>query len=108
MVFGVDTELLFTVATKAGKWYRGVLEAAERFMVKWHEKEAQLSRQRRASAVGGAQGNGGRGGNRKSGRKPDQENGGREGKRRSRRETAVVDDSRKETADKVATHQADY
>ena len=43
------------------KWYPGVLEAAERFMVKWHEDEAQLSRQRRASAVGGAQGNGGRG-----------------------------------------------
>ena len=24
-------------AKKAGKWYRGVLEAAERFMARWHE-----------------------------------------------------------------------
>ena len=30
----------------------GVLEAAERFMVKWHEDEAQLSRQRHASPDG--------------------------------------------------------
>ena len=59
-----------TAAKKAEKWYRGVLEAAERFMVRWHEDEAQLSRHRRASAVGGAQGNGGRGGNRKVEGKP--------------------------------------
>ena len=39
-----------------------LLEAAERFMVKWHEEEAQLSRQGRASALGGAQGDGLRGG----------------------------------------------
>ena len=57
---------------KAGKWYRGVLEAAERFVVKWHEDEADLSRQHRAIAVGGAQGNGKRGDNRRSGRKLDQ------------------------------------
>ena len=31
-------------------------------MVRWQEDEAQLSRQRHASAVGGAQGNGRRGG----------------------------------------------
>ena len=36
-------------AQKAGKWYRGVLEAAERFMAKWHENEATLSRNRNAS-----------------------------------------------------------
>ena len=46
------------VAQKAGKWYRGVLEAAERFMVKWHKDKADASRKRHASAVGGAQGNG--------------------------------------------------
>ena len=51
-----------TAGKKPGEWYRGILEAAERFMVKWHEVETQLSRQRHASAVGGAQGNGGRGG----------------------------------------------
>ena len=26
-------------ATKVGKWYRGVLEAAERFMARWHVEE---------------------------------------------------------------------
>ena len=75
--------------------------------MKWHKDEAQLRRQRRASTVGGAQGNGGRGGNRTSGRKPDRGNGGRGGNRRSRRESAV-DESRKETPDRVARHQADY
>ena len=49
-------------AKKAEKWYRRVLEAAERFMVKWDVDEAQLSRQHHASAVGDAQGNGGKGG----------------------------------------------
>ena len=38
-----------------------ILEAAERFMVEGHEDERQLSRQRRASAVGGVQGSGGGG-----------------------------------------------
>ena len=70
MVFGVETVLWSTAAKKAGKWYRGVLQATERFMVRWHEEEAQLSRQRRASAVGGSQGIGERGGNRRSGREP--------------------------------------
>ena len=42
---------------QAGKWYRGVLEAAERFMAKWHENEATFSRNRHASTAGGAQGN---------------------------------------------------
>ncbi|MEP5351924.1 MAG: hypothetical protein ABJZ75_06195 [Luteolibacter sp.] len=59
LVFGVETALWPTAAKKAGKWYRGILEAAERFMVRWHEAEAELSRQRRASAVGGVQGMGG-------------------------------------------------
>ena len=49
-------------AKKAGKWYGRVLEAAERFMVKWHKDEADLSRQRQASVVVGAQGNGREGG----------------------------------------------
>ena len=62
LVFGVETVLWPTAVKEAGKWYRGVLEAAERFMVKWHEDEAQLRRQRRAPAVGGSQGNEERGG----------------------------------------------
>ena len=105
-MFGVETALWSTAANTAGKWYRGVLEAAERFMARWHEDEARVSRQRRASAVGGAQDNGGRGGNRRSGRKPDQWNGARGGNRRSRRETPL-NESRKETADRVARYQAD-
>ena len=106
LVFGVETALWPTAAKRAGKWYRGLLQAAERFMVRWHEDEAQLSRQRRASVMGGAQGNGGRGGNMRNGRKPDRGKTGRGGKRRSRRGTAV-DEGRKETADRVARHQAD-
>ena len=75
-------------------------------MVRWHDNEAQLSRQRCTSAVGGAQGNGGRGVSRRSGSKPDQGNAEMVRKMRSRRETAVVE-SRKKTADRVARHQAD-
>ena len=74
-------------------------------MVKWHEDEAKLSRQRRASVVGGVEGNGGRGGIRRSRRKSAQGSGGRGGNR-SRRETAV-DESRKEMVNRVARHQAD-
>ena len=85
---GVETALGSIAANKAGKWYWGVLEAAERVMVRWHEVESELSRQRHASAVGGVQGDGGRGGNRRRGRKPDQGNAGKGGGR-SRRETAV-------------------
>ena len=92
--------------TPAGEWYRGILKAVERSMVRWHEAEAEMSRQRHASAVDGVQGNGGGGGYRRSGRKPDQGNAERGGNRRSKRETAV-DESRKEIADRVARHQAD-
>ena len=81
VVFGIETALRSTAAKEAGKWYREVLEAAEWFMVRWHEDEAQLRRQHRTSAVGGAQGNGGSGGNRRSGRKHDQGNAGRGGNR---------------------------
>ena len=66
----------------------GVLESAEWFMVRWHEDETELSRQRPLSVVGGVQTNGERGGN-----------------KRSRKEPAV-DKSRNELADRVARHQA--
>ena len=48
----------------------------------------------------------GGGGNRRSGRKPDQGNAERGGTRRSRWETAV-DESRKEMAERIARHDAD-
>ena len=70
LVFGVETALWSTTAKKAGKWYRGILEEAERFMVRWHEAEAESSRQRRGSAVDGIQWNGRGGGGRRSGRNP--------------------------------------
>ena len=85
---GVEAEVWTAASKKAGKWYRGVLEATERFMGKWHEIEATLSRNRHASATGGPQGNR------------------REGGGNSRRETAV-DECRKEITDRIARYQAD-
>ena len=32
-----------TAANKGGKWYRGVVEAAECFMTRWHRDEADSS-----------------------------------------------------------------
>ena len=58
LVFGVETAVWTVAAKKAGKSYRGVLEAAERFMVRRHNDEADASRKRHASALGGVQGNG--------------------------------------------------
>ena len=69
-----------------------------------------MSRQRRASTVGGAHENGVRGSNTRSERKPDRGNAGRGGGRRNRRETAL-DENRKKMADtywyRLARHQAD-
>lgn len=42
-----------TAAKKVGKRYRGALEVAWRFVVRWHREEAKKSRQRHASAMGG-------------------------------------------------------
>ena len=45
LVFGVEIALCSTAAAKAAeKWYRGILEAAELFKVRWHEAEAKPSR----------------------------------------------------------------
>ena len=60
--FVVETALCSAAAIKAAKLSRGVLGAAEQSMARWHEDEAQPSRQRCASAVGGSQGNEGSGG----------------------------------------------
>ena len=53
LLFVVEAEVWTIAAKKAGKWYRGVLEAEERFLAKWHENEAALSRNRHASATYG-------------------------------------------------------
>ena len=43
MVFGVETVLWPTAAKKGRKWYRGVVEAAESFVSRWHRDEAESS-----------------------------------------------------------------
>ena len=101
-MLGVETALWSTAAKKAGKEYRGVLEAAERFKVGWHEDEAQLrvgsaahpprvvsKGMREGGATGGVEGN------------PTKGMWGVGVNRRSRRETPV-NASRKEMADRVA------
>ena len=54
-----------TAAKKGGKWYRGVVEAAECFMTRWYRDEAESSWLRHATedAKGGDKGReGGNGG----------------------------------------------
>ena len=80
----METAVWTVAANMTGKWYRGVLEAAERFMITWHKDEANASGKRHKSAVGGAQGNGKGGGN-----------------------SRKVDEIRKETSDRVAREQTD-
>ena len=36
-------------AEKSGKWYRGVVEATDCFMARWHRNEAQRNRLRHAA-----------------------------------------------------------
>ena len=65
-MFGVETVLWPTAAKTGGKWYRGVVEAAECFMTRWHRDEAESSWLRHATedaksdvkerAVGGREG----------------------------------------------------
>ena len=44
MLFGVETVLLWPrAAKKSGKWCRGVVDAADRFMTRWHKGEAEKS-----------------------------------------------------------------
>ena len=53
MVFGVETALWQVKVRREGEWSRGVLESAERFMIRWHEDEATQSRQRQPSTLCG-------------------------------------------------------
>ena len=46
---GVETVLWPTAAKKGGKWYRGVVVAAECLMARWHRDEAESSRLRHAA-----------------------------------------------------------
>ena len=48
-MFGVETVLWRTTAQKRGQWYRGVVEAADCFMTRWHRDEAERSWLRHAA-----------------------------------------------------------
>ena len=90
MLFGVETVLSPRAAKKSGKWYRGVVDATDRFMTRWHEGEAEKSWLRHATEDA------------KSGDK--EKPGGRGGG--SRTDTAV-DESRNEIVDRVARYRFD-
>ena len=49
LLFGVETVLWPKAAKESGKWYRGAVEAAGCFMVRWHRDEAQRSREESAA-----------------------------------------------------------
>ena len=49
LVFGAETVPWSTAAKKGGKWYRGVVEAADCFMTRWHRDEAESSWLRHAT-----------------------------------------------------------
>ena len=50
LVFGAETVLWPAAAKKGGKWYhRGVVEAAECFMTRWHRDERENSWLRHAT-----------------------------------------------------------
>ena len=48
-MFGVETVLWPTAAKKGGKWYLGVVEAAEWFTTRWHRADAESSWLRHAT-----------------------------------------------------------
>ena len=88
MVFGVETVLWPTAAKKGGKWYRGVVEAAECFMTRWHRDEAESSWLRHAA---------------------DDANSDDKGRRRGggNRTDAAVDEDRNEMVDRVSRYRFD-
>ena len=60
-----NSVLWHTAAKKGGKWYRGVVEAAEWFMTRWHRDEAESSSyatQQRTPRVMTREAGGGKGG----------------------------------------------
>ena len=90
LVFGVETVLWPTAAKKGGKWYRGVVEAAEIFVTRWHRDEAESSWLRHATEDA----------------KSD-DKGRRERKGRSSRTDTAVDECRNETVGRMARYRFD-
>ena len=75
---------------RVGSWYRGVVEAAECFMTRWHRDEAESSWPRHAT---------------EDAKSDDKERGW--GKGRSSRTDTAVDDCRNEMVDRVARYRFD-
>ena len=83
--------MLWPRASKSGNWHKGTVDAADRFMTRWHRGEAEKSWQRLTAedAKSSNQGKpGGRGG-------------------RSSRTDTAVDECRNEMVDRVARYQFD-
>ena len=49
LLFGVETVLWPRAAKKSGKWYRGVVDAADRFMTRCHKGGVEKSELRYAA-----------------------------------------------------------
>lgn len=89
LVFGLQTTVWTIAGTRAGTSFWLVFEAAERSIVRWHEDEATLTREKpRIPYIGGVQGNG-------------------KGRRNGRKDT-TFDESREERTDRAAWYQADH
>ena len=55
MLFGVETVLWPRAAKKSGNWHRGIVDAADRLMTRWHRgewKELVTPHSKRASRAG--------------------------------------------------------
>ena len=50
MPFGVETVLWLMVAKNSGNWYRGIFDAVDRFMTRWHRGETEKSWLRHGAA----------------------------------------------------------
>ena len=89
MVFGVET-VLWPTAAKGGKYCRGVVEAAEYFMMRWHRDEAESSWLRHTT---------------EDAKSDDKGRGG--GKGRGSRTDTAVDEYRNEMVHRVARYRFD-
>ena len=89
-MFGAETVLWPMAAKKGGKWYRGVVEAADCFMTKWRREEAESSWLRHATED--AKGD---------------DNGKGRGEGRGSRTDTAVDECRNGMVDRVARYRFD-
>ena len=91
LFFGVDTVLWPRAAKKSGNWHRGIVDAADRFMTRWHRDEVEKSWQRLTAKDTKSSNQ----------RKLEGRGGG------SSRTATAVDECRNEMVDRVATYQFD-